>query len=231
MKVAPSWTTDANSTMDVTDDANKVDAGTYTCTNLTDVSVRYEVVGGNGGYSSYGHEPYNYNQYKYKQYWDGYYCSYPEHTTLMKTSHTVENEEVSTPLVFLLVAQALTLAPAQALPTLVLPILDLPALLQCPLRLHLALREPGQADNQPTTDQRQPTLTVLPSRRSSALSSAQTEKSLPLVTTLPSATSTPTAHKNGSRDLLAALNLLILWLFWLILQRPLLHPVLKPGHQ
>ena len=43
MKVAPSWTTDANSTMDVTDDANKVDAGTYTCTNLTDVSVRYEV--------------------------------------------------------------------------------------------------------------------------------------------------------------------------------------------
>ena len=57
-----------------------------------------------------------------------------QHTTLMKTSHTVENEEVSTPLVFLLVAQALTLAPAQALPTLVLPILDLPALLQCPLR-------------------------------------------------------------------------------------------------
>jgi len=77
MKVAPSWTTNENSTMDVTDDAQKVDAGTYTCTNLTDVSVRYEVVGGNGGYSSYGHEPYNYNQYKYKQYWDGYYCSYP----------------------------------------------------------------------------------------------------------------------------------------------------------
>jgi len=43
MKVAPSWTTNANSTMDVTDDAEKLDGGTYTCTNLTDVSVRYEV--------------------------------------------------------------------------------------------------------------------------------------------------------------------------------------------
>ena len=57
-----------------------------------------------------------------------------QHTTLTRTSHTEENEEVSTPLVFLLAAQALTLALAQALQTLVLPIPDLPALPQCPLR-------------------------------------------------------------------------------------------------
>merc|ERR1712210_348875 len=62
---------------------------------------------------------------------------------------------------------------------------------------HLALREPGQADNQPTTDQRQPTLTVLPSRRSSALSSAQTEKSLPLVKRL--------THCVKSADIMALL--------------------------
>lgn len=43
MKVAPSWTTGADSTMDVTDDAEKLTAGSYTCTSLTDVSVRYEV--------------------------------------------------------------------------------------------------------------------------------------------------------------------------------------------
>merc|ERR1719461_1508339 len=154
-----------------------------------------------------------------------------QHTTPTRTSHTEENEEVSTPLVFLLAAQALTLAQVQALPTLVLPILDLPAPPQCLLPLHLAPPALGQADNQPTTDQRQPTLTALLSRRSPALLSAQMERFLPLVTIPPSATSTPTAHRNGSRDLLTALNLLILWLFWSNLQHPPLHPVLKPGRQ
>merc|ERR1712176_466937 len=154
-----------------------------------------------------------------------------QHTTPTRTSHTEENEEVSTPLVFLLEAQALTLALAQALPTLVLPIPDLPALPQCLLLLHLAPPAHGQADSLPTTDQRRPTLTALLSRRSSALLSAQMERFLHLVTTLLSATSTPTAHRNGSRDLLTALNLLILWLFWLNLQHPLPHPGLKPGHQ
>ena len=43
MVVAPSWTTGASSTMNVTDNAEKQVAGSYTCTNLTDVSVRYEV--------------------------------------------------------------------------------------------------------------------------------------------------------------------------------------------
>ena len=43
MKVAPSWTTGKDDTMDVTDVANKIDGGEYTCTSLTDVSVRYEV--------------------------------------------------------------------------------------------------------------------------------------------------------------------------------------------
>merc|ERR1712176_419409 len=154
-----------------------------------------------------------------------------QHTIPTRTSHTEENEEVSTPLVFLLAAQALALAPAQALQTLVLPIPDLPAPPQCLLPLHLAPQAHGQADNQPTTDQRQPTLTALLSRRSSALLSAQMERFLHLVTTLPSATSTPTAHRNGSRDLLTALNLLILWLFCLNLQHPLPHPGLRPGHQ
>merc|ERR1712176_1317266 len=55
-----------------------------------------------------------------------------QHTTLMRTSHTEENGEVSTPLVFLLAALAL------ALLTLVLPIPDLPAPPQCLLPLHLA---------------------------------------------------------------------------------------------
>jgi len=82
-------------------------------------------------------------------------------TTLMKTFHTEESEEVSTPLAFLLEAQALTLDQAQALPTLVLPILDLPAHLQCLLVLHLAPRVLGRADSQLTTGQRQLTQTVL----------------------------------------------------------------------
>lgn len=44
------------------------------------------------------------------------------------------------------------------------------------------------------------------------------EKCLPSVTILPSAMSTPTARRNGSRDLLTALNLKISWPFWLHLQ-------------
>lgn len=138
MKVAPSWTTNENSTMDVTDVVNKVDAGTYTCTNLTDVSVRYEVscllllvvnsyfrlwvamedtahmatsrtTTTSTNTSNTGMDITALTQ---------------QHTTLMKTFHTEESEEVSTPLAFLLEAQTLTLVLARALPTLALPIPD-----------------------------------------------------------------------------------------------------------